>query len=622
MQGDVNSRDGRDAPRAAFADAVALARQLLAEAPRRSALATGLLLIATVTEALGVVTIVPLLHVAGIGGERPAPGPLGAAVGRAAETLGVELTLPLVLGAFLALGATRSVAVWQRDMQFAALRFDFEVGLRHRLYAAAAAAAWPRLVRQRRSDLVHVLANEVLRAGAGAQRLLQLAVAAAAVLAQFTVALVVSPFVAFAALLAGGALLLAGRPLLRRSEALGRRMTGAGRALHAGVAEFLGGLKLAKSANAEARYVEDFTRHLRELRRRQIGTVATAATARAIFDGGAAAVLAVLVWVAVRHAGLTPSELVVVAFVFARVTLAARAIPEHLQGLAADLAAWRHASAQERDLRGEAEADGAPGLPPLPLERELTVRGVSFAYDAAPGRPALADVDLTIPAGALVAITGPSGAGKTTLADLLLGLLAPHAGEILVDGAPLAGGGRRRWRRAVGYAPQESYLLHDTIRANLLWARPDAPEADLWRALRLAAADRFVAALPHGLDTVAEDRGARFSGGERQRLALARTLLGEPALLVLDEATSQLDAGTERSVLAGIRSLAGRTTVVAVTHRPALMEIADLVVVLEAGRVTAAGAWSALAPAVAAAAVPGDPQPAAPAVAAGGRPGL
>ena len=617
----MENLDRRDAPRASFANAVALARRLVAEAPRRSALVLLLLLIATATEALGLVTIVPLLYVAGVGGELAARGSLGAAVGRAADALGVELTLPLVLGAFLVLGVARSAAAWQRDVQLAALRFDFEAALRRRLYSAAASAAWPLLLRQRRSDLVHVLAAETVRAAFGAQRILALAVAGAAALAHFALALVVSPLVALAALLAGGGLLLAGRPLLRRSEAFGQGITGAGGALHASVAEFLGGLKLAKSANAEARYVEGFTRLLRKLRRRQLGAVATGAAARAAFDANAVAVLAVLVWVAVRHAGLTPSELVVVAFVFARVTLAVRAMPEHLHGLAADLPAWRHAAALEHDLRSAAETDAAPGLPPLPLSREMTVRGVSFAYDAAPARPALAGVDLTIPAGAFVAITGPSGAGKTTLADVLLGLLPPRAGEVLVDGAPLAGGNLRRWRRAVGYAPQEPYLSHDTLRANLLWVRPEAPEADLWRALRLAAADRFVSALPRGLDTVAGDRGARFSGGERQRLALARALLGDPALLVLDEATSQLDAGTERLVLAGIRSMAGRTTVLAVTHRPALMEIADLTVVLEGGRVKAAGAWSELAPAVPAAA-PGASEPARPAVAAGGRPGL
>ena len=276
--GDMEDLDRRDAPRASFADAVALVRRLMAEAPRRSALVLLLLLIATATEALGVVTIVPLLHVAGFGGELAARGSLGAAVGRAADALGVELTLPLVLGAFLVLGVARSAAAWQRDVQLAALRFDFEAALRRRLFLAAAGAAWPLLVRQRRSDLVHVLANEVLRAGDGAQRVLQLAVAAAAGRravhggARRVAARCVCGAAGRRWAVAGG------RPLLRRSEALGRRITGAGRALHAGVTEFLGGLKLAKSVNAEARYVEDFTGNLRELRRRQIETVATGAT--------------------------------------------------------------------------------------------------------------------------------------------------------------------------------------------------------------------------------------------------------------------------------------------------------------------------------------------------------
>ena len=223
------------------------------------------------------------------------------------------------------------------------------------------------------------------------------------------------------------------------------------------------------------------------------------------------------------------------------------------------------------------------------------MRGVSFAYQDPPAdRRALADVDILIPAGRFVVVTGPSGAGKSTLGDLLLGLLEPDAGEIRVDGVLLVGADRRRWRRSVAYAPQDPYLFHESVRTNLLRARPDASEAGLWRALRQAAAAVFVAGLPDGLETVVGDRGARLSGGERQRIVLARALLREPALLLLDEATSQLDATTERQVVEGLRSLRGRTTMVAVTHRPRVMAAADHVVLLEAGRVEAAGTWREL----------------------------
>ena len=284
------------------------------------------------------------------------------------------------------------------------------------------------------------------------------------------------------------------------------------------------------------------------------------------------------------------------ALIAMRVLPGLRRLQQRTQQLAHVLPAWLHAIEMERALLDAAEPTPDAGLGALPLERELTVHGVSFSYQDEPvGRPALADVDIVVPAGRFVVVSGPSGAGKSTLGDLLLGLLEPDAGEIRVDGTPLAGADRRRWRRSVAYAPQDPYLFHETIRTNLLRARPGATEAELWRALDLAAGSEFVAALPDGLETVVGDRGARLSGGERQRIVLARALLREPALLLLDEATSQLDADTERRVLETLRSLRGQATVVAVTHRPAVMAAADQVVLLQAGRVAAAGTWQALA---------------------------
>jgi ATP-binding cassette subfamily C protein len=232
---------------------------------------------------------------------------------------------------------------------------------------------------------------------------------------------------------------------------------------------------------------------------------------------------------------------------------------------------------------------------PLKLEQGIEFRQVSFRYYKERNEYALHQVDLTIPARRMMAIVGPSGAGKSTLADLLMGLLAPDQGQILIDGEPLEGQRLHAWRRSVGYVPQEAFLFHDTIRANLLWAQPTASEEDLMWALHLAAAEDFMTHLPHGLDTVVGDRGVRLSGGERQRLALARALLRKPALLLLDEATNNLDVENERYILKAVERLQSELTVVIIGHRLSALRPAELVLVLNQGQVVALGTWDDLA---------------------------
>ena len=198
---------------------------------------------------------------------------------------------------------------------------------------------------------------------------------------------------------------------------------------------------------------------------------------------------------------------------------------------------------------------------------------------------------LSFPAGSITSIGGPSGAGKSTLADLLCGLIAPDAGGVSVDGVPLEGGLRRAWRERVTYVQQEPVLFTGTIRENLLWAPPSADEARLLEVLRLASAE-FVAALPEGLDTLIGDQGKQLSGGERQRIVLARALLRNPALLILDEASSALDAENEAAIAEAVGKLRERMTVIIIGHRGALSGIADRFVRPEGGKVAETGSSS------------------------------
>jgi len=220
-----------------------------------------------------------------------------------------------------------------------------------------------------------------------------------------------------------------------------------------------------------------------------------------------------------------------------------------------------------------------PELPPV--RGEIEYREVNFAY---PGRPpVLQGLNLRIRAGETIAVTGENGAGKSTLAHLLLRLAEPTAGRILVDGIDIADVTLASLRRQIGVVPQHVLLFNGPVRDNIAYGREDASEAQVEAAARAAQAHEFIAALPQGYDSVIGDEGIRLSGGQRQRLALARALLKDPAILILDEATSQLDPEGERRFVEECRAgFAGRT-VILITHRPAALVLADRVVRLEDG---------------------------------------
>jgi ATP-binding cassette subfamily B protein len=252
---------------------------------------------------------------------------------------------------------------------------------------------------------------------------------------------------------------------------------------------------------------------------------------------------------------------------------------------------WSLASGNFRAFRDVIEMMEAPipepqpAAAPLAFERELAFERVGFRYPE--GRFALADVSLRIRAGEHVGIAGATGGGKSTLLDLLMGLLEPDQGAILVDGRPLDAASRPGWQAGLAHVPQTIYLADDTIAANIAFPRQAGgmDEERLRAAVRAAQLDSFLAGLPEGLETYVGERGVRLSGGQRQRIGIARALYRRPRLLILDEATSALDEVTEAAVLAALQQLRSDLTLVTVAHRATTLAACDRLIRVDGGRV-------------------------------------
>jgi ATP-binding cassette subfamily B protein len=259
----------------------------------------------------------------------------------------------------------------------------------------------------------------------------------------------------------------------------------------------------------------------------------------------------------------------------------------------------RAAGATERlvELLQTEDAITDPAEPktlPAPVRGEIGFEQVQFSYPSRPGVSALADLDLAIQPGETVALVGPSGAGKTTIVQLIQRFYDPDAGRVTLDGVALDTLSRDAFRKHIALVPQDPVIFAASARDNIRFGRPDASDAEIEEAAKAAAAHGFISALPEGYDTYLGERGVMLSGGQKQRIAIARAILRDAPVLLLDEATSALDAESERAVQAAVDRLAeGRTTII-VAHRLATVKKADRIVVMDQGRIVAQGSHDAL----------------------------
>lgn len=511
-------------------------------------------------------------------------------------SIGLE-SAPLwaLLAGFVALTALQALVTRTAAVNSTRLQQHLVDRLRHDAFAAVLAAKWSFVMQMRRSDVIHVITGGAGRAGIAVSLLITGSVALVLAISTTVVALCVAPGVALLALAAIIVLSVVQGVGIRPAHRLGRRLSEQGRHLEGVVVDSLDSLRLVRAHDASGVWVDRLADAFTSTRNVQLANVERMSTVSAITSVTTAVAAASMVLVA-TWADVEPASIVVMVLLLARLASQAQSVVRTATLLANALPAVSDVTELTRAARLAVEymPDAPPARvpdpgfdtarrrvdgPDVPL---LELRDVTFRYDSSGG--GVEHLSFRIEHGGVVALAGRSGAGKSTTADIVLGLLQPQSGEVLVHGRSLGATELPLWRRHVAYVPQETVLLPGTLRDNLVWsAGRGVTDDECWEALGRAAAG-FASALPDGLDTVLGERGIRLSGGERQRVAIARALLRRPSLLVLDEATSSLDDETEAEVLATVASLAPSIAVLVIAHRRSTLDVADHVIRLEQGR--------------------------------------
>jgi ATP-binding cassette subfamily C protein len=498
--------------------------------------------------------------------------------------------LAFLLALFALAMALRAWVILARDVTLARLQVGYVESHRLHTIRLLTNTTWDVVSRLRHGRITHVLGGDIQASGDAVTMLLNGTVAAAMLVAQCALVFLLSPALAlfvFGLLLVGA---LALRPVLRRSRDLGGALTDANLHLVTATTQFLGGLKLALSQNLEAGFLRGFKATLEEATARQIQFSRQRTSIQLWLTATAALVACTVILLGVGVFRTAPSTLIAFLFVLARINGPALQLQAALQNIFHSLPAYSKIKRLQAELAAAQQAaDASLDEGETILKGDVEFKNVSFWHEERSGSGekggGLFDANLKIGHGSFMGLIGPSGAGKSTFADLLVGLYPPLIGEVAVGAVPLDQRALRRWRRQVSYVSQEPFLFHDTIRHNLLWAKPDAGEAELWEALRQSGADELVRGMEQGLETVVGERGTLLSGGERQRIALARALLRRPQLLVLDEATNAIDVEGERKILEELSEGSPRPTVVMIAHRQSSLDLCDYLIELRNGRI-------------------------------------
>jgi ABC-type multidrug transport system fused ATPase/permease subunit len=460
------------------------------------------------------------------------------------------------------------------------------------LFGALMRAKWTFIANEKAGELTNAIITESDRLGGAFTLCLSLLGSVMVTIVYIILSLIIAWQVALGLIGIAAASALAMTQLYRKTYAVGRTLAPLNAELQSVLTEHFAGAKYIKASASIDRAMTRVKALVQKIEKTHAFANSLPGTVRGLLEALAVIGLAIILVLGSRLMGVATGNVVVVLALFGRLFPRITALQAQLHHLNWNVPAVEVIDKLQAAAQAEAERQD-DSSEPLRIERPtaLELRNLQVRFGE---RVVLDQINLTLPIPGLLAVVGRSGAGKSTLVHTLLGLVEPSAGSVRLGSYDLSSAPLSAWRRAIGYVPQETILFHASVKENLTLVNPAASAADIKTAARRAHALEFINSLPDGFDTIIGDQGVKLSGGQRQRLGIARALLMNPTLLVMDEAMSALDAESEAELLRALDELRDDIGILLVAHRLAAARSADIVCVFENGRVVESGAWNEL----------------------------
>jgi ABC-type multidrug transport system fused ATPase/permease subunit len=542
------------------------------------------------SEGISVILLLPLLRRVGIA-TGSSQGLVTGLVNKSLAFIGATEPLP-ILAVIVAVAGIQAILTIALNWWSVKLARHYQSRRQLEMFRAFMRARWGFIAARKAGEMTNAIVTESERLGRAFTISLSLVGSLVIAAIYLILSLLIAWQVTVSLIICAGVAALGMVRLYRRGYAAGKSLAPLDAELQSALNEQFAGAKFIKASGIDDRASMLIEPLLRQLEDANTFAGAAPGTVRGVLEFTGLVGLAIILVLAGEGMGVAAGNIVIVLALFGRLFPRLTAVQAQMHYLTGNLHAVEVIDQLQKAAEAEAERqDGSGETLKIAQPAVLSVRNLQVRLDE---RLVLDQINLTLPIPGVLAVVGRSGAGKSTLVHTLLGLVDASAGSIRLGDYDFATAPLRAWRRTIGYVPQETILFHASIRDNLTLVKPNASPAEIETAARRAHAYEFIQAWPEGFDTIIGDQGVKLSGGQRQRLGIARALLTNPSLLLMDEAMSALDTESEAELMRTIEDLRKEMGILIVAHRLAAVRTADTICVLEAGRVVEAGTWNEL----------------------------